>query len=369
MTTIQSETRTRGRQLPYEAWVRTLGIPIYGGHSVEAPLTLELGWWESRGCNVAIISLEGQKGVSEARITEVPPGMTLPAQRYAFAEVVYVLNGHGMTTVWDDHARRRTFEWQPRSLFCLPRHCHHQVANARGDRPARLLHYNYLPMAMSAIPEPEFFFDNPFAAANPLVGLEESFSEAKVLVDPDEEGGRWRGGRAVWAGNFFPDMQAWDKLIPYRGRGAGGRVVWIQFPRAEMGAHMSVFDSQKYKKGHKHGPGRVIVIPKGEGYSVLWPEGGEKIVCPWKEATIFVPPENWYHQHFNVGNGEARYLALGPAPQFRGTNYRHQIEYPDEDPWIRAKFSSELAKHGLKSLMPDECYKDRDFEWDYGDDD
>jgi oxalate decarboxylase/phosphoglucose isomerase-like protein (cupin superfamily) len=288
---------------------------------------LELGWWESRGCNTAIISLEGQKGVSEARITEVSPGKTLPAQRYAFAEVVYVLNGHGMTTMWDDHGRRRTFEWQPRSLFCLPRHCHHQVANARGDRPARLLHYNYLPMAMSAIPEPEFFFDNPFAAASPLVGLEESFSEAKVLVDPDEEGGRWRGGRAVWAGNFFPDMQAWDKLIPYRGRGAGGRVVWIQFPRAEMGAHMSVFDSQKYKKGHKHGPGRVIVIPKGEGYSVLWPEGGEKIVCPWKEATIFVPPENWYHQHFNVTGKRATWLlARRPSSEELTIDIRSSIQ-------------------------------------------
>jgi hypothetical protein len=124
--------------------------------------------------------------VSEARITEVPAAGTLPAQRYAFAEVVYVLNGHGMTTVRDDHGDQRTFEWQPRSLFCLPHHCHHQIANARGDRSARLLNYNYLPMAMSAIPEPEFFFDNPFAVASPLVDLEESFSDAKVLVDPDE---------------------------------------------------------------------------------------------------------------------------------------------------------------------------------------
>jgi hypothetical protein len=56
-------------------------------------------------------------------------------------------------------------------------------------------------------------------------------------------------------------------------------------------------------------------------------------------------------------------------PQFGGGAYRHQIEYPDEDPWTREFFENELAKRGLKTLMPDEAYQDRDFEWDYGDDD
>jgi len=46
----------------------------------------------------------------------------------------------------------------------------------------------------------------------------------------------------------------------------------------------------------------------------------------------------------------------------------NQIEYPDEDPWIRKKFEEELAKSGLKSLMPDEAYRDRDFEWRYSED-
>jgi len=123
-----------------------------------------------------------------------------------------------------------------------------------------------------------------------------------------------------------------------------------------------------------HGPGRVIVIPGGEGYSVLWKEGGEKIVCPWQEATVFVPPEGWYHQHFNTGKQSARYLALGPLRQFRGKGEnmedraKLQIEYPDEDPWIRQKFEEELAKRGLETKMPDDCYKDPNYEWSYGDD-
>ena len=45
---------------------------------------------------------------------------------------------------------------------------------------------------------------------------------------------------------------------------------------------MSVFPSKTYKKAHRHGPGFMIVIPGGEGYSVMWREGQEdnKVVIP-----------------------------------------------------------------------------------------
>jgi hypothetical protein len=118
----------------------------------------------------------------------------------------------------------------------------------------------------------------------------------------------------------------------------------------------------------------VIIIPAGEGYSIMWPEGGEKVVIPWHEASVFVPPNRWFHQHFNVGPTPARYLA-SHAP--RGTSGRServedrqkdQIEYPAEDPWIRQKFTEELGKRGLKSLMPDECYKDPNYEFQYEED-
>src|SRR5439155_24113565 len=173
--------------------------------------------------------------------------------------------------------------------------------------------------------------------------------------------------------HFIPDMIAGNMLVPFWGRGACVHSVGIQFPGVDMSCHMSVFDPQLYQKAHKHGPGRVIVIPKGDGYSVLSPgdaftrplEGGERAVCPWKEGSIFVPPENWYHQHFNTGATDARYLALAPPPQFSGNPYRHQIEYPFEDPWVRQTFQSELAKKGLESLMTPEAYENPDFEWEF----
>jgi len=373
---VQETVRpTRRRLTPYDRWMESQGLPVYRGHFVAEPRTVEVAPWPERGVNAAFIQLAGMEGVSEARITEIPPGQTSEPLKFALSEVVYVLDGQGLATVWAGDGPKKTFEWQKSSLFCLPRHCWHTFSNTRGDRPARLLHYNHLPVAMSGVPDPEFFFNSPYEDPTQLYGKEgeEFYASAKAVDIP----GAQRGHQVIWRANFFPDMGAWDKLLNYPGRGAGGQRLGIEFPGAEMNCHMSVFDPQLYKKAHKHGPGRVIVIPKGDGYSVLTPgnpfdrplEGGERAVCPWKEGSIFVPPENWYHQHFNTGATDARYLALAPPPQFSGNPYRHQIEYPDEDPWTREYFESELAKKGLKSLMPDEAYSDRDFEWEFGDDD
>jgi hypothetical protein len=177
------------------------------------------------------------------------------------------------------------------------------------------------------------------------------------------------GLRAFWYGNFFPDMKAWDKLDANARRGAGGRSVYIQCPDSEVTAHMSVFPAQTYKKAHRHGPGRAIIIPAGEGFSIMWEEGQEKIVCPWHECSMLTPPNRWFHQHFNAGASTARYLALHPPMQFHGhaekieDRAKDQIEYPDEDPWIRRKFAEELGQRDVKSLMPDEAYTNRDYEW------
>lgn len=362
----------------YDQWMEAQGVPIHRGFYVEDVRTAPVDWWEQGKCPAAFIQLAGQEGVSEARITEIPPGESLPPLKFSIDEIVYVASGRGLTTVSTDQGgSKKTFEWDARSLFMLPGGVTHQFSNAQGDRPARLLHYNYLPLAMSVIDDPEFYFNNPGSIKSAFdARVEDFYSEAKQ-APPDDHQRRDQShegapeGAAYWYGNFFPDMQAWDKLAVYRRRGAGGHTVRVSFPHSQLRGHMSVFPSRTYKKGHRHGPGRVIVIPGGEGYSIMWPEGQEKIVVPWHEASLFVPPDRWFHQHFNIGGTPARYLALSPAEQFAGFSERvedrerDQIEYPDEDPAIRQRFENELAKRGLTSLMPPEAYKDRKYQWSY----
>ncbi|MBM2812379.1 MAG: hypothetical protein HW416_3138 [Chloroflexi bacterium] len=178
----------------------------------------------------------------------------------------------------------------------------------------------------------------------------------------------------LWYGNFFPDMAAWDRLEESSARGAGGERVGVQFVNSSMRAHMSVFAPRLYKKAHRHGPGVMIVIPSGEGYSVMWPEGGERVVIPWHEASVFVPPNRWFHQHFNVGGEPARYLAFHLPRGLTDRNEQvdrsaDQIEYPVEDPWIRRHFEAQLAQRGLTTLMPEAAYQDPDFRWAFADED
>ena len=361
-----SQAAVEVKAYTYDRWMESVGIPIHRGFFIEDLRTVELGWWDERQCNAAFIQLMGQEGITSAVVMEIAPGKTLPPVKFALDELIYVLQGRGVSTVWTaDGAPKKTFEWQDRSLFQIGSNCYLQLGNMRGDRPARLLRYSYLPLATSLVTEPSFYFNNPFQKVDSSKQEIDAYSEAKLIENGDPSLA-WGGNRVYWFGNFFPDMAAWDKLTTNR---RGGMSVTIMFPDSEMSCHMSVFPTRTYKKAHRHGPGRVIVIPAGEGYSVLWEEGKEKIVAPWHEGSMFVPPNKWFHQHFNVGATPARYLALHPPRQFRGhaekieDRAKDMIEYVDEDPWIREKFEGELAKGGLTTLMPPDAYTVKSYNW------
>ena len=87
-----------------------------------------------------------------------------------------------------------------------------------------------------------------------------------------------------------------------------------------------------------------------------------------RTGSLFVPPDRWFHQHFNVGETSARYLAFHPPVQFEGwadtiqDRLKDQIEFPDEDSFVREHFEAELAKRGLTTLMPEQAYIDKDYQ-------
>ena len=366
---MKIEREMWSKHYTYDEWMESIGIPIHKGYYIEDLKAVQLDWWEGRQCNAAFIQLLGQEGVSSARLTEIAPGKTLPPVKFALDEIVYVVDGRGLTTISAGEGKpKKSFEWQKHSMFLIPHNYIHQLSNMQGDKPVRLLHYSYMPLSLSGVRDVNFLFNNPYEPPDIQNQSEaDLYSEAKMIKQTvlDDSWGR----EFYWYGNFFPDMGVWDKLNANQRRGAGGRSVYIQFPDSEMSCHMSVFDARTYKKAHRHGPGRVIVIPAGEGYSIMWEEGKEKVVVPWHEDSAFVPPNKWFHQHFNAGGMPARYLALHPPMQFHGhaekvqDRAKDQIEYPNEDPWIREKFEEELKKRGLTSLVPDQAYKDPNFEW------
>ena len=127
--------------------------------------------------------------------------------------------------------------------------------------------------------------------------------------------------------------------------------------------HISEFPVGTYKKAHRHDAGANVVLLGGTGYSLLWAEGQPRMKIDWHERSMFVPPNMWFHQHFNTGPEPARYLAIRfgsmkfPIGKSFGVDESlksggSQIEYEDEDPEIRALYEAELAKKGVKIQMP-----------------
>ena len=114
------------------------------------------------------------------------------------------------------------------------------------------------------------------------------------------------------------------------------------------------------------------IIISGVGYSLLWPRSGkvpdDVVRVDWKPGAMVVPPNDWFHQHFNGGTEPARYLAFRWGSQKHGFSLGvamegeadvseklggAQIEYEDEHEWIHDTFQETLTKAGAGSKMAD----------------
>jgi hypothetical protein len=361
---------TRGREGAYDVWLATQDVPVHTGHYVEDFRVLDRGWWSLRGCPAAVLKLTGHAGVEEAHVLEIPPGKTIPPFRMAVEEVIYVAEGQGLATVWADGHPKVTFEWHKHSLFRIPANYYYQLSNARGDQTALTLHTSYLPMAMHTNSNPEFFFNNPFVDTRDLYEGGGNFYSSPARAVRQQV---TRNGETVvtegWYANFFPDLTIWENL---RADTSPGRLSFkgdVQLPDSSIRLQLMVLPARRYRTAHRHGPGVTIIgIQEAEGFCIMWPEGGDYTFATWKEGSVFVPPDQWYHMHVNTGSVENRQLRIFPPQPLMGysapRSSKGRIPLVDEDPWIRQRFDEELAKNGLTSLMPPEAYTDPNFEWD-----
>jgi oxalate decarboxylase/phosphoglucose isomerase-like protein (cupin superfamily) len=215
----------------------------------------------------------------------------------------------------------------------------------------------------------DFIFNCPYAFRDRFDGRENIFARDANYLDVPESVQR---GHEPFPANLLETNLIADArtlpLIEYKKRGGKGTIMYFEMADATLAGHISEFPVGTYKKAHRHGPGAHVIILTGAGYSLIWQEGEKPMRIDWQPGSMLVPPEMWFHQHFNTGSEPARYLVF----HIRSRKYRvfryynkshvstkeggHQIEYRDESPEIRKMFEQELRRNGVECQMPESLY-------------
>jgi len=231
----------------------------------------------------------------------------------------------------------------------------HQHFNGSGKDAARFVAVTNGPPVINLYEDLNFVFNTQHDFANRFNG------------EPDYFSGKGEQKGLLLETNFVADAVNLP-LISAKERGAGGGHIRFNMARGSMNSHISQFPVGTYKKAHCHGPGAHVIILSGEGYSLMWPEGEEARQYDWEVGAMIVPPNMWFHQHFNTGQTPARYLAFKhevvsirnaqgvPKAWISRRVGGDQIDYADESQAVRTRFEESLAKHGMKPRM-EEAYE------------
>ena len=343
---------------PYLEWATGEGVPVFEDFGLDL-LALETSHWARFGAAGAIAHLKGRGDFISIFLLDIPPGGKSAPQQHLYEEVVFVLAGHGSTSVELPDGGVHSFEWGPKSLFSLPLNARYRHFNGSGTAPVRLASTNDLCLVMKIFRDEGFIFDHPFAFAGRDWNASYFSGEGQFIAAPRS--------RSMWESNFIADVGAVE-LIDNPKRGAGSATLAFILADGMMHAHCSSMPVGTYKKAHRHGSDYHVTILTGEGFSLLWYEGDPDFRrIDWRYGWVFAPPDQMYHQHFNTSGKPARYMAtaLGNSRYpFTDKNRQgklgvdvsvkdggFQIEFEDQDPRIHAMFLAALAKDGVECRM------------------
>ena len=335
---------------PYTRWIESEGLDIVPSIFVENLHTAPLKPWARRGGKGLYLNHDASRTSNYCYVCEIPPGSELAPQRQLFEEMIYVLDGRGSTTVSNDAGVKLSFEWKAGAIFAIPLNTTHQHFNGSGSEAARFVAVTNGPPIINAFGDTDFVFNTHYDFKNRFAGESNYFAN----------GGEQKG--LLLDTNFVADAINLP-LISAKERGAGGGHIRFSMARGSMNSHISQFPTATYKKAHAHGPGAHVIIMSGSGYSLMGPDEDTLSRYEWQEGTMIVPPNMWFHQHFNTGTTPARYLAF----KAEGVSIRNaqgvpkawisrrvggdQIDYADESPFVRQTFTEALARVGLQPRM------------------
>ena len=377
----QQQTRqARAYKSPYQIWRESQGIQNIEGFSVENVYETQLSPWEARGGSGIFINLEGSAGFNDAYIYELAPKESSVPIKHIYDELIFVLRGRGACTVWYDEKKKQTFEWGKGSYFAIPPNAWHQWHNLSGDEPARYFAMTAAPRVLDTFKDIDFVFNNEHRFTNIFNDEDGFFKQAER---PNRRGS-WETNYIADVWSLAPKQRASVEELEAKARAAAARGDgWKSVGRFLVGeqegstgatalmlrgtVHAAVsFQSQPgtHAPPHRHGPGIHVTVIGGHGYSILQsPARDQTVKIPWGPGTVFVPPEGWWHAHYNVGPEPWDWLRVGwgsEKPKPGGGTYDYsrtpqeggdQMAFEDMDPAFHKEFEESLAKVGIKCLM------------------
>ena len=293
------------KETPYTRWVKAEGLEIIPSFYVRNLRTVALKPWARRGGNAIFLNHDASRTSNDCYVMEIPPGKSLDSpppiirRDDSGARAAAARRRCGVTPARESHSNGRKARCLPsRSIAII------SILTARAGEPARYVAVTNAPPVINLYEDLDFIFNTKYDFNDRFAGEPDYFS-AK---------GEQKG--FLLTTNFVPDAVN-IPLITATERGAGGGHIRFNMAKGSMNSHISQFPIGTYKKGHAHGPGAHVIVLSGEGYSLMWPEGEEPQRYEWEVGTLIVPPNMWFHQHFNTGDDAGALSRL----QARGRRY------------------------------------------------
>jgi oxalate decarboxylase/phosphoglucose isomerase-like protein (cupin superfamily) len=346
------------------------GVPIVQGFSVTDIRALALRPWKRLGCDGAYLQLRGLEGITGIYAGKIAPGAMTEPEKHLYEKIVYIIQGDGVAEFQQRGRVPHSISWRAGSLFSAPLNATHRLIN-NSKESAIFVAVTTAPMALDHYHNEQFVFNNDFVFSDRYDG------EADYFEPGDQRYLAANNRQWIWETNFIPDARR-AVIDAQEQKGAGVHITQFEMANNTLIGHLAEWPVGRYHKAHYHGGGAVLLILRSQGYSLLWPNEwgtrpyergyGDRVVrVDWAPGTIFSPPTNWFHQHFNTGAEPALQLALRCGSHkfplgiriaaIRAGVYTSVkqggtlIEYEDEDPYIRRIYRAELKKKGIAPDM------------------
>jgi len=172
-------------------------------------------------------------------------------------------------------------------------------------------------------------------------------------------------GIPIYRGQAIPSVVQLP-LGPWKRMGIQGAYVVLDGTQGMIDAIVSEISTGKKTQPERHFFEENLLVLSGLGKTEIWlEENAERQTVYWRKGTVFSPPLNTWHQHFNTGKKSARFIKLGSPTGPGGSNVvfkmlanrgmqgsSYMINFKDEDPEIRERFEAELKRNGSPLQMP-----------------